>query len=71
MTHLPQLASRADSQLSVSKHTQGDRTVVRVRRVDGEERVEELARMLGGAEDSLAAVEHAREMLVGIMEPSP
>lgn len=63
VTHLPQIASKADYHLSVDKAVEGDRTVVHVRIIDGDERVEELARMLGGAEDSKAALEHAREML--------
>ncbi len=63
VTHLAQIASRADVQFSVQKLVEGSRTVVRLDRVEGESRVEELARMLGGAEDSRAALEHAREML--------
>jgi DNA repair protein RecN (Recombination protein N) len=63
VTHLPQIASRADVQFSVQKLVEGSRTVVRLDRVEGEARIEELARMLGGAEDSRAAMEHAREML--------
>lgn len=62
VTHLPQIASRADNHLSVEKLVEEDRTVVRVHAVEGESRVQELARMLGGAE---AAAEHAREMLKG------
>lgn len=63
VTHLPQIASRADAQFSVRKLVEGSRTVVRLDQVAGDARVEELARMLGGAEDSRAAMEHAREML--------
>jgi DNA repair protein RecN (Recombination protein N) len=63
VTHLPQIASRADSHFLVEKRMDGDRTVVRVRRVEADERVEELSRMLGGGEDSRTAVEHAKEML--------
>jgi DNA repair protein RecN (Recombination protein N) len=63
VTHLPQIASRADHHFSVEKQVEGDRTVVTVSQVEGEVRVEELARMMGGAEDSRTAVEHAREML--------
>ncbi len=48
ITHLPQLAAFADLHLRVQKHTQGGRTVTRVEPVEGEERVSELAQMLGG-----------------------
>jgi len=63
VTHLPLIASQADWHFVVEKRAAGDRTVVRVHRVEGDERVEELARMLGGAEDSQTAAEHARELL--------
>jgi len=62
VTHLPQIASRADNHLSVEKILEGERTAIRVHEVEGESRVQEIARMLGGAE---AAEEHAREMLRG------
>lgn len=64
VTHLPQVACRADHHFSVQKTVEGDRTVVRVRELSKEERIAELARMLGGAEDSQTAFEHAKEMLV-------
>lgn len=63
VTHVPQIASRADTHFLVYKEVQGDRTVVRLRRLSDPERVEELARMLGALEGSEAAREHAREML--------
>ncbi|MEN6370630.1 MAG: DNA repair protein RecN [Armatimonadota bacterium] len=63
VTHLAQIASRADYHFSVEKLVEEDRTVVRVHPVEGEARVQELARMIGGTEDSKTALEHAREML--------
>ncbi|MBI2842449.1 MAG: DNA repair protein RecN [Armatimonadetes bacterium] len=63
VTHLPQIASCADLHFSVEKSVEGKRTLVSIRRVDGDARVEEVARMLGGLEDSVTAVEHAKEML--------
>lgn len=63
VTHLPQIASHADHHFSVEKCVDGGRTSVRVDTVEGDARVEELARMLGGSEDSSTAMEHAREML--------
>ncbi|BCW97319.1 MAG: DNA repair protein RecN [Armatimonadota bacterium] len=66
VTHLPQIARFADHHLKVEKggETSGsERTVISVRALEGEERVGELARMLGGSEESEAAVRHARELL--------
>ncbi len=59
VTHLPQVASCADSQFSVSKESGRSR----IRRLDEEGRVEEIARMLGGVEITETTRDHAREML--------
>ncbi len=48
ITHLPQIAAFADAHFRVEKSTVEGRTVTRVVRLDDEQRVEELARMLGG-----------------------
>lgn len=61
ITHLPQIASRAGSHYTVSKETRDGKTFTRVDRIDGDPRVAEIARMLGG--DGAAASAHAREML--------
>lgn len=61
VTHLPQIASMADRHFRVRKEVSGDRTVVDVSPLDGESRVGELARMLGGSEAT--AAQHARELL--------
>jgi len=63
ITHLPQLAAFADAHLLVEKCTRGGRTTAQVRRLDEEERVEELARMLGGSEITTSARAHARQLL--------
>lgn len=60
VTHLPQIAARAQNHYRVVKHLAG----VQVEQVQGEERVRELARMLSGSY-SEAALEHARELLLG------
>ena len=62
VTHLPQVAGRAQSHFVVAKKSAGGRTVTRVDAVSGEARVDELLRMLGGAETP-AARQHARELL--------
>lgn len=63
VTHLPHIASGAGEHFYIEKKLADGRTVVRVRRLTNEERVEELARMLGGAKPSQTAIEHAKEML--------
>jgi DNA repair protein RecN (Recombination protein N) len=61
VTHLPQVAAFADQHFVVSKRAEGARTSSDVRRVDGEERVAELASMLGGV--TKANLGAARELL--------
>lgn len=63
VSHLPQVSSMADTHLYIYKVQVGERTLTKVSRLDMEGRVEELARMLGGAEVTAATREHAREML--------
>lgn len=65
VTHLPQVAARATHHWRVSKEEVAGRTVSRVRHLDADERVEELARMLGGMELTEITRRHAREMLGG------
>ncbi len=63
VTHLPQLASRADAHLLVEKEQAEDATVARVRALEGDARVEEVARLLGGDPESATSRRHARELL--------
>jgi DNA repair protein RecN (Recombination protein N) len=63
ITHLPQIASRAGNHYCIEKQLHNGRTVVRVHRLSMEERVEEIARMLGGAKTTETALRHATEML--------
>lgn len=63
VTHLPQVAACADHHLLVSKQLQGKATLSTVRAVSGEERVAEIARMLGGEKLSGTSLAHAKEML--------
>jgi DNA repair protein RecN (Recombination protein N) len=63
VTHLPQVASQADQQVRVRKHTAGGHTRISLEPLGQDERVEELARMLGGAAITARTREHAREML--------
>ena len=63
VTHLPQVAAWADSHFVVTKNNDGTVSQSDVRQVSGEERVEEVARMLAGLENSASAREHATELL--------
>lgn len=62
ITHLPQIASRASSHYLVEKEERNGRTVTRIRKVRGEDRVREIARLLSG-ETSDLSLEHARSLL--------
>ncbi|MBP7203195.1 MAG: DNA repair protein RecN [Propionivibrio sp.] len=63
VTHLPQVAARANWQWQVSKSAQNGVPRSRVVQLDETGRVEELARMLGGVEITAITRQHAREML--------
>jgi DNA repair protein RecN (Recombination protein N) len=65
VTHLPQIAARADRHLRVEKLQEATVTSARVQGLQGEDRVEEVARMLGGDPESETSREHARELLRG------
>ena len=61
VTHLQQIAALADHHYLVEKYFDGERTKTRLTPLEGEARVNEIARMLGGEKES--ARKHAREML--------
>ena len=63
VTHLPQVAAFADHHFVVTKDDDGTVTSSSVVRVDEHSRVDELARMLAGQDDSATAQAHARELL--------
>ncbi|MBC8101311.1 MAG: DNA repair protein RecN [Cytophagales bacterium] len=63
ITHLPQIAAKGDRHFFIEKHTEKGRTRVSVAPLTGEGRVQELARMLGGARLTDTVLQHAREML--------
>ena len=63
MTHLPQVAACADHHLVVAKHSSASGTSSSVVPVQGEQRVAEVARMLGGERLSGTTLAHAKEML--------
>ena len=63
VTHLAQVAAYANNHLLVVKDTDGQVTTSNVAVLVGDDRVRELARMLGGMEDSHTALSHAKELL--------
>ncbi len=63
VTHLPQVAACADHHLVVTKQLRGASTVSSIHAVCGEQRVAEIARMLGGEHLSGTTLAHAKEML--------
>lgn len=63
ITHLPQIAARAHHHIIVQKAAKGGVTTSDVRVVDGDARVGEIARMLGGDAESETSRDHARELL--------
>ena len=63
VTHLPQVAACADQHLVVAKQLQGKSTESSVSQVVNSDRVNEIARMLGGAQVTDATLAHATEMI--------
>ena len=62
ITHLPQIAAQADRHFRIEKHLESDATISAIHPLDEEGCVEELARMLGGAEITETVRQNAREL---------
>ena len=69
VTHLPQVASQAHAHIRVAKLTDGKTTRTSLHRLTDGERIEEIARMLGGVDITDKAREHAAEMLQPAAKP--
>ena len=63
ITHLPQIAAKGQSHFKVYKKDIGETTVTALKKLSNEERVLEIAQMLGGKEVSDSAVAHAQQLL--------
>jgi DNA repair protein RecN (Recombination protein N) len=63
ITHLPQIAARATTHFNIDKRVRGTRTITSVTRLTDDSRVDEIARMIGGAEVTDAARSTARDFL--------
>jgi DNA repair protein RecN (Recombination protein N) len=63
ISHLPQIAAKADAHFFVYKDNSSDRTITSMKRLKDADRITEIAQMIGGAKPSALALENAREML--------
>ncbi|MTI84146.1 MAG: DNA repair protein RecN [Firmicutes bacterium] len=63
VTHAPTIAALADNHFHVHKHSNADQTSIEITLLKGQDRVKELARMLGGKEMSQTVLQHARQLL--------
>jgi DNA repair protein RecN (Recombination protein N) len=64
ITHLPQIAARGEVHYFVYKNSASKKTVSQIRQLSKDERVEEIAKMIGGAKPSKIALENAQELLM-------
>ncbi len=63
ISHLPQIAARGDAHYFVYKDSSSKKTVSSIRKLDDQERIEEIAKMIGGAKPSTSAIQNAKELI--------
>ncbi len=63
ISHLPQIAAKGDAHFVVYKNNSTAKTTSSIKRLDEDERIEEIAKMIGGAKPSKVAMENAQELL--------
>tara|TARA_B100000902_G_scaffold399631_1_gene471457 strand:+ start:2892 stop:4544 length:1653 start_codon:yes stop_codon:yes gene_type:complete len=63
ITHLPQIAAKGENQYSVFKYQKSGITNTKIKKLNSEERIEEIAKMLSGDNLSSSALTHAKELL--------
>jgi DNA repair protein RecN (Recombination protein N) len=63
ISHLPQIAAKGDAHYFVYKDNSAAKTVSSIKRLTNDERVEEIAKMIGGSKPSKVALENAQELL--------
>ncbi|HSW70118.1 MAG TPA: DNA repair protein RecN, partial [Gammaproteobacteria bacterium] len=66
VTHLPQVAAQGHHHLRVLKSTDGNMTKTQIEALQSAEKIEEIARMLGGVSITKKTMEHAREMVESV-----
>jgi DNA repair protein RecN (Recombination protein N) len=64
ITHLPQIAAKADTHLKVYKQIEGERTLSRMTILDTDSRVEEIAKMLSSEKMTESALATAKELMM-------
>lgn len=63
ISHLPQIVAMADVSFMIKKGEEADRTVTRITKLIGDEKMKEVVRLVGGTDQSQAAITHAKEMI--------
>jgi len=63
VTHLPQIASMADTHYRISKITKNERTYINMEKLDYQGKINELARIMGGSRVTQTTLEHSKELL--------
>jgi DNA repair protein RecN (Recombination protein N) len=63
ISHLPQIAAKGDSHYFVYKDNSAAKTISAIRQLTEKERIEEIAKMIGGANPSRVALQNAQELL--------
>jgi len=64
ITHLPQVAAQGDQHLQVQKTFADNKTMTHIEKLNEQQRIDEIARMLGGVEITERTIAHAEEMLI-------
>lgn len=64
ISHLPQIAAKADSHFYAYKKTKANKTISHIRLLEKDERIDEIAKMIGGEKPSSLAKENARELIM-------
>ena len=68
ITHLPQIASKADTHYMIYKVTDSDKTYTQLSKLSFDERTKEVARLMSGSDVTMSAITAAKEMLINEME---
>ncbi len=63
ISHLPQIAARGDAHYFVFKDNTAKKTVSSIKKLDKNERISEIAKMIGGANPSSSAIQNAKELM--------
>ena len=63
ITHLPQIAARGEAHYYVFKDSSSKKTISNIRQLNNTERIEEIAKMIGGDKPSKTSIESAKELI--------